>query len=122
MYLLLSTVRKSQTDATPGLSLVGGPEVGPDVAAGHSVCKFIGFKRSGSLAVKVLQTSKSFLWKMEKTQLQRKVLGQEPGGPGGTRLYPKPAVGIKASAHASPKFCFNQRNGCKHSDQWSEGT
>lgn len=80
MYLLLSTVRKSQTDAAPRLSLTGGPEVGPDVAAGHSVCKFIGFKRSGSLAVKVLQTSKSFTMEDGKN-----TAAMENAGPGAWR-------------------------------------
>lgn len=38
------------------------------LVTGFFFCKFIGFKRSGSLVVKVLQTSKILLRKM-KTQL-----------------------------------------------------
>lgn len=68
MHLLLfSAVRTSQTDTTSSLSLAGGPIVGPDAATSHSFCKFISFKRSGSLVVKVLQTSKILLRKMENT-------------------------------------------------------
>jgi hypothetical protein len=77
IHLLSSTTRTCQTDASLSLSLAGGPVVGPDVATGHSFSyKFIGFKRSGSMMVKVLQTSKNLLWKTEN-QLHWKML--EPG-------------------------------------------
>lgn len=108
---LSSTTRISQTDASLSLSLAGRPMVGPDVAIGHSFSyKFIGFKRSGSVVVKVLQTSKNLLWKMEN-QLHWEMPEPEPGG---SQLHPKPAVGIKAHTGASPKFCLNLGNGCKN--------
>lgn len=52
--------------------------MGPDVTTGHRVfVKFIGFKRSGSLVIKVLQTSKNLQQKMGNTAVMVGARGLE---------------------------------------------